>query len=181
MIYIWLVASIGLVLMTCLFVSYPLMKSRQLLLGLGVAFVVLLSSVLLYSYLGNLSQTTQWLSQGHKNHELKKQFIALGSLDDVVARMEKETKNNPSDPKRWYLLGRLYYTKGDHKSASHAFSHAYSLDNQDPMIILNYARSLYFEAPENLALAMKLSKEAQQKQPNNEEINQFINELTQKI
>ena len=59
----------------------------------------------------------------------------------AVTKLAKHLETSPDDLRGWVLLGRTYLTQGKYSKAASAYGQAYSLSEDDPDIIVDYAEA----------------------------------------
>ncbi len=86
----------------------------------------------------------------------------LGGADKVIASLQTLLKKHPSDPRAWYLLGRLYFTNNHYSLAVTAFSHANILLPNQLEVELSLAESCYLSGQHAAKAAYYLQRVLQQ-------------------
>lgn len=61
----------------------------------------------------------------------------------LIEQLKSKLSHDPESAQGWFLLGRLYASQNQWKSASAAFLKAYQFKPDDEAIVLNYAQSLW--------------------------------------
>ncbi|MGA2655159.1 MAG: hypothetical protein ABSF18_04185, partial [Gammaproteobacteria bacterium] len=86
----------------------------------------------IYHFIGN--------PQGLRNAILLQEFEADQEiLPELMQGLQKQLKQHPDDPVTLTLLGKIYFTIGDYKSASASFAKAYALTPDDNELLIEYA------------------------------------------
>ena len=137
--------------------AWIIKKRVALLPALVFFFSFNLIAVTLYAYFCNYTDAKNWVEKGEKTYQAKRAFAALGTTDDVIAKIKAQTERNPNDSKRWYLLGKLYLTQARFKDARNALAKAHKLapDNRQATYLL--AKTLYnMNEPKQLIEAEQL-------------------------
>lgn len=92
--------------------------------------IISLGSIGLYSYFGHYQSAQLWQQKYLEPYRLRQEFIAIGSVDQIIAKLQKKLAANPNDSKGWYLLGRLYQVQQREEESKAAFAKSeVSLDN----------------------------------------------------
>lgn len=179
MIFTWFLVSILLMMVAIFFIAIPFVRAKNYFMATAMAIVTLLSTLLFYSYYGQADAVAQWLNHGKKVYQVRREFMTLGTFEQIIQQIKDRIAQNESDPQGWFLLGRLYYTQEMYHEASIAFSKAYALHSTDSSILLNYARSLYFENKNNKEKSQALAEKAKIYSPKDAEINEFLQLISQ--
>jgi tetratricopeptide (TPR) repeat protein len=90
---------------------------------------------------------------------------ARGEIDQAIATGEQSLKANPRQPNLDVLMGNLYQSKSDWKSAEDAYQKALAINSQDPVASVELARVMLSKG-ENLDVALSLAQTAGRGLPN---------------
>lgn len=66
------------------------------------------------------------------------------SIEEMTARLEQSTKENPESAEAWYFLGRTYMAQERANDAAKAFEKAVNLAGRAPELLGQWAQALYF-------------------------------------
>ena len=90
---------------------------------------------------------------------------ARGEVDQAIATGEQSLKDNPRQPGLNVLMGDLYESKSNWKSAEDAYQKALAINSQNPVASNDLARVM-LQRGENLDLALSLAQNARTGLPN---------------
>lgn len=110
--------------------AIPFFKNKKLISKEFVLLsmsVIIFSSILYYS-LGQSKALSGWFLQGKNHYLLMTEVERLGGIDGIILRLQKKLEEDPSDPKGWNILGKLYESKDEHALAEEAFNKAKALE-----------------------------------------------------
>jgi len=111
---------------------YPLLKTqRKLALVLIIGLPLLTFS--LYRFIGTPEALDPVFMAKNK---------AEPSINDAIAGLEQELKNNPDNAEGWVLLARTRMAMGDFEAANQAFKNAIALAPKDPDLKTERAEAL---------------------------------------
>jgi len=111
---------------------YPLLKTqRKLALVLIIGLPLLTFS--LYRFIGTPEALDPVFMAKNK---------AEPSINDAIAGLEQELKNNPDNAEGWVLLARTRMAMGDFEAANQAFKNAIELTPKDPDLKTERAEAL---------------------------------------
>jgi tetratricopeptide (TPR) repeat protein len=107
-----------------------------------------------------------------KNFDARIKLVQLqakkGDLNQAIATCQQATKDQPSMPEFYVLLGNLYQSKQDWSGAKAAFEKARELRPGDPVVVRSLADVL-LESGGNLDEALALAQSAQRSMPGSPE------------
>src|SRR5699024_5751359 len=66
----------------------------------------------------------------------------MNNLQHAMKSLQARLSEHPEDARGWQLLGRTYLATNQFSKAAEALGRAYTLDEQDPNIIVDYAEAL---------------------------------------
>jgi len=115
---------------------------RMRAIGALVVFFALIVVAAYYNWGG------AGLVAAHEKEQAKQQLVKsflkeYDSTDAVIKRMEMAVATKKTDPRGWYLLGRLYTSAGYYDDARRAFKEAYRLDKTSINNRMQYAMSIF--------------------------------------
>ena len=84
---------------------------------------------------------------------------AKGEIDQAIATGEQSLKDNPRQPGLYVLMGDLYESKSNWKSAEDAYQKALAINSQNPVASNDLARVM-LQKGENLDVALSLAQKA---------------------
>lgn len=137
---IGLLAFIAIAIILMPLIKIPASRQQRCLLILAAAGTAF-AAVGLYWHWGNAAQLGQWYSLRKKSEQLRQ---ALGSPEQVVAKLKHHLAEQPESAQGWYLLGKLYFSQQQFTAAAQAFAKVNKLKPQDPEVLVQYAQALYF-------------------------------------
>lgn len=105
---------------------FTLICFRRLGLRITTTIISLIcvSSLALYWYFGYFQHARVWANEYQASYQLRQQFLAMGSLEDISRSLQNKLQKNPSDTKGWLLLAKLYKLQHRHEEATQAFAKA---------------------------------------------------------
>jgi cytochrome c-type biogenesis protein CcmH len=138
----WLVSILAaLALSAGILLVYPLRRNRTFsLLVLPVILVLVATG---YFKWGGFTQWQHYVHDTNSQVLAQQMLKSIKSPQELIDTLKAKLDANPKSAKGWYLLGRLYTSQKDDKSASQAFAKAYHLEPQDEQFAVNYAHSLW--------------------------------------
>lgn len=90
----------------------------------------------------------------------------LPSMEVMIADLEKKTTENPNDPDAWYLLGRLYASRGQFSDSVRAYEQLVEVSDRQPTALVVLADSLAMTQGGKLTgRPLQLITEALEKEP----------------
>ena len=92
-----------------------------------VGLFTILFAVGIYQFTTDTNALKMWFADGREHYQLLEKFDALGGVDGAIAKVKEKLAANPDDKQGWIILGKLYLSKQDQKSADDAFLMAKSL------------------------------------------------------
>lgn len=111
--------------------------------GVAVAVSVPLVALGLYGYYGGGREAISYdrpvaseQSAGQNAH------ADLGSMEEMVARLEQRLQTNPDDVQGWVMLGRTRMVLGDYVRARDAYARAYELVGDRAGLLADYAETV---------------------------------------
>jgi cytochrome c-type biogenesis protein CcmH len=108
---------------TCgFFVVRYFFADRQWTMFCAILLFIPLSTGLLYLETADGLKNIQWLAQQHRHQALVKQFNELGSIDEIIARIQQRLQSDPNNAEGYYWLGRLYQVQNKPREAEEAFA-----------------------------------------------------------
>ncbi len=167
MILLWVI--IGIMIVIALgFVLVPLITQPKKWLTIGMLAVIFpVAMVGLYIYWGHSQQLAHYYQDQRETKLVQKTIKKLGSVNAIIAKFKHYQKQHLSDPKAWYLLGKLYASQGQFKQAKQAFAHAHQLKPEKFTYSVAYLESSYFAAKRQFSPGMeKLLQQLYHQQPN---------------
>ncbi len=132
---------VALMLLGLLVAVYPLRKRKILFFGALPAVLIFL--VAGYAVWGGGPEWQRYKTALHKKAEAEQVLASFGSTDAIVERLKKRLSETPKDAKAWFLLGRVYASKGDFQEANAAYVVAHSLEPKNHEYSLHYAESVW--------------------------------------
>jgi cytochrome c-type biogenesis protein CcmH/NrfG len=116
-------------LLAALFLLFIPFRSRHAALKnyLLVGLFTILFSIGIYQFTTDTNALRTWFADGREHYQLLEKFDALGGVDGAIIKVKEKLAANPEDKQGWIILGKLYLTKQDKKSADDAFLMAKSL------------------------------------------------------
>lgn len=114
-------------------------------LGLLSVAVFIAAVILLYQHWGALPKVEQTAYIMQRTEQVKAQINKMGSPKQIIAQMKVKVEENASDPKGWYLLGRLYFSAGQFQAAINAYQKANQLKANNPDIMTALAEAEFFQ------------------------------------
>lgn len=140
----WLIGLLILITFVASFlIVFPL--RRQPLLAFLLIPVIFVAVSVAYYYWGGFAQWQQFVHSKNSEMLAQKMLKTIKSPQVLIDKMEAKLETDPSDPKGWYLLGRIYISQNENQNATNAFAKAYHLKPADEQIAVNYAHSLWLE------------------------------------
>lgn len=118
-----------------IFLAYPLAEQKKLKLALMLVTLVLATSFYALTTHFSYFKHLQSLRNEEKLRALVKEY---NGTSGIIKKMAKHLTQQPSDPKGWYLLGRLYWSERNIEKAYMAFSKAYHLSPEDRKYAFQY-------------------------------------------
>ncbi len=89
-------------------------------------------------------------------------------IQDVIARIEERLQQQPDDAVGWFMLGRAHMTAGDFPEAVEAIRKSYSLNDQEPEVMIRLADAIAMSQGGSMAGEPEpLLQRALAMQPNN--------------
>lgn len=139
----WLLAAllvlVGGVALT--FALYPLRRKKGLLVVIGMLLAALVTYI--YWRFGAWLPLHQHWQAEAKHQQVVRFLSSVKGTQGLIHQLKSKIKEQPQEPKGWYLLGRLYANEGQWQQAQQAFKKAYTLNSADENTALNYAASLW--------------------------------------
>jgi len=90
---------------------------------------IMLSSIItIYAYFGHYQQATLWQKDYAEAYHLRQQFLALGTIEQIIENLELRLKKSPNDKKGWLILAKLYRIQGLDQQADIALEKVKSSD-----------------------------------------------------
>lgn len=89
-----------------------------------IAIFMIVTSLSLYSLVGDKKALRFWLAQGEQHYLLLAAFDKLGGIDGAIASIKKRLELNPLDAQGWTILAKLYMAKQDYANAAKALNEA---------------------------------------------------------
>jgi len=134
------------------FILVPLAKHPRIAYTLPLLIPIF--AITLYLHWGYSKQLSHWLTIKKQNELVRSELTKYGSLDNLIKSLRERVLKTPSNPKGWYLLGKLYLSAKQFALATDALHRAYSLNPHDIKILEKYGEALF------LAHDNHLNKEA---------------------
>jgi tetratricopeptide (TPR) repeat protein len=128
---------ITLAVLSILIFSARLRKKEIFMLVLFV-FVFSLS---MYMVFGAYPKWSTYLDQKKQTAQVQKEIQSLGSLENIIQKMEERVHQN-QDARGWFLLGRLYMRVGRFQDAVEALDQANQRAPNQPETLATYAEAL---------------------------------------
>lgn len=120
---------------------YPLRGHRRLLIALVPIFIVFVIAV--YWFWGaGIAQHDHYAAQ-NKQQQIKEVLASIRSPDELIEKLKNRLQQEPSNPKGWYVLGRVYATQGKWKDAERSFATALELNPDDEQVTVNYGQAAW--------------------------------------
>ena len=120
--------------------SLLLTRRRKLFILFFLSVLFLMVGGGLYFFLGGLQQLRLY-----KNGlEIKKIKEEYGALDNIALKLNEKLRKRP-DPKGWYLLGKLYLSQNQLKSALFAFHEGLKMAPDNEELKREYTQTLILE------------------------------------
>ncbi|MDP3559869.1 MAG: hypothetical protein Q8R79_05950 [Legionellaceae bacterium] len=146
------------------FAVYPLRAYRGLALSIFLLGAVFVGAG--YYYFGS------WQALQHHRHQAQKKVLAeayLKKIKDpeiIVQRLKLWVRTHPNAHRGWYLLGRVYASRGEWSFAEQAFQQACRVAPQKTSYCMQYAQA-YWEVHHDLSpdlhtLLQKISRRSPQ-------------------
>ncbi|MBS0358887.1 MAG: tetratricopeptide repeat protein [Proteobacteria bacterium] len=107
-------------------------------------FILIIFSLLWYLYWGSSQQLSKTIQMQNQMALTKEILSKFKNPEELIQRLRDKIKENPNDPRGWFLLGRLELGNQNFKEAAAAFSKANDLKPNDLSIISQYAEALFF-------------------------------------
>lgn len=104
--------------------ALPFIKNRSLNGFSLLAIMLIIFSMGLYQVSGNKSLLSWWFSEGKQHYQLLTTFEQLGGVDGAIKKIQHKLTDNPNDAQGWFILGKLYLSKGEEGKAQEAFARA---------------------------------------------------------
>ncbi|MFA5960098.1 MAG: tetratricopeptide repeat protein [Tatlockia sp.] len=123
------------------YILYPLRQSRRLL-----SFLTPLMLIALIAAYWQWGAWDKWQAHLQKEEQALRVEALLKTVNgpsQLIEKMKAHIKQNPENPRGWYLLGRLYGSQNQWEKARDAFLKARELNPDDEGILVNYAQSLW--------------------------------------
>jgi tetratricopeptide (TPR) repeat protein len=89
---------------------------------------------------------------------------AKGQIDQAIATAQRALQDNPREPNLYVLMGKLYESKSDWKTAEDAYQKALTINPQDPSASNNLAKVM-LQTGGNLDVALSLAQTARRGLP----------------
>lgn len=121
------------------FIAFPLAKKAKIF-SLPLTLMILL---LLYWQWGSFGSWHQYEQQLRQLKQIKNEWVRYKSSNELIEQFKLKLKEKPTEPKGWYLLGRLYSTEARWPEARDAFAKSLSLKPKDEAAMINYILSLW--------------------------------------
>ncbi len=137
-------------------------------LAVVLAVLVSLCALLFYHYWGDSRQLATYKQKQAVAAQTQKAIQAMGSSQQIIARMQAYLQQHPDSPKGWFLLGRVYYNLNKFTDAADAFAKAHQQQPRNVEYMLQYAHALFFAHNRQLnQQAQLLVKQVLAQQPKN--------------
>lgn len=134
--------GLGVFLCTALGLAcYPLRKHRGLIIMLAPMLLLFVTSI--YWFWGGGLVFHEHFVAERNQQRVKDVLASMRSPDELIDKLKVRVQQQPSNPKGWYILGRVYASQGKWKEAMSAFAAAIKLDPQDEKIQVNYAQAVW--------------------------------------
>lgn len=117
---ILIISMVLILLLSCTIVFQPFLLNSQLKTGMVCFFTVIISATFLYLLFSHGFDNLTWLHKKHHHQQLIKEFNQLGSIDEIIARVQRRIRQNPDDAQGYYILAKLYEAQGKQKEAEQA-------------------------------------------------------------
>lgn len=150
--YFWFILTF-LIIISTLFLTIPFFKIKKnktskdyvVIVTLLIGFISIVLS--LYFHWGNYDKVSQWYAMKDRAVQVKAAMQQYGSRQKIIEALKKklETLPNTKESARgWYLLGKLYLGNQQVELGIAALGKAFSLDPNNPEIILAFVSTKYF-------------------------------------
>lgn len=132
-------------------------SNKKLNIAAVIFFVIAMpiASIILYLQWGDSQQLNQYYTQLKNAKLVQKELAEYKNPQQLINRMLAILQQHPNSAKGWYLLGRLYLNQNQFDSAVKAFAKANQLQPNEPMIMQQYAESLFFANKNSLPAEAK--------------------------
>lgn len=143
-------------------------RKKNIITAIFFVFVIPILAIWLYLQWGNSVGVAEQLATKNNAQEVQQELAQYhNNPQQIISRMKEILLHRSKSAQGWYLLGRLYVSQGQFSQAVSAFREANQLQPQQPMIMLQYAESLFFANEEKLSpQATQLLKQVLIKMPN---------------
>ncbi|MCB1828364.1 MAG: tetratricopeptide repeat protein [Coxiellaceae bacterium] len=138
----WL-SIVGVLLVTLLMVFYSLKRQPMLMVILALAIPFL--SLGAYFQMGASKQVATRDFTAKKMADVQQEIQRLGSRNNVITMLKSRVEQNPSNPKGWYLLGKLSLGGGDIPNAITYFEKAHHLDPDNTETTIGLAEAYFYQ------------------------------------
>lgn len=137
--------SAFLIIIFILFMSVILWPLRQhVIWQVGAGLACALLSFGLYWQLGDYNGYHALETKAKHQAEIAKAQDLLQQPELVIERMRAHLEKHPKSPKGWFLLGRLYASRGDNELATQAYRRALAF-GEDVEVIYHLIQALYVQ------------------------------------
>ena len=128
---------------------------------------ILVTSVT-YFLLGSPRLEIAYLKKQKQPHVTKLDIKRMGGATQVVKQFNTFVQAHPNDPKAWILLAHIYREKNQLTAASQAYAKAYSLDNNNLTLMMEYAQTRFLAHGQKLdSVTQQLLDRIEKNQANN--------------
>ncbi len=139
----WLfVLLFTLLVLAVIIAIYPLSRQYSRV-QLAIVIVLLTGSALGYWQWGSWAKWGDYLHQQETNRRAQAVMKSLKSPQELIDKLKAHLQQKPDSARGWYLLGRLYASENQWKSASKVFFKAHELEPDNEQITVNYAQSIW--------------------------------------
>jgi cytochrome c-type biogenesis protein CcmH len=130
---------LGIIIFICVGLGlYPLRKYK---LYCVILWPILSISIwLLYLYCGSWSLLQNHQAHMQQTNKVRKLLASPQGMNSIILRVQQKLRQDPSDARGWFLLGRLLLSQEKWQEAHQALQHAYKLQPENSKILLNDAR-----------------------------------------
>ncbi|KTC65904.1 cytochrome c-type biogenesis protein (plasmid) [Legionella adelaidensis] len=119
---------------------YPLRKTKSISI---LAIFLLAGIVAAYWQWGGFKSWQLYEKELTKKAQVQALLKQIKDPDELITKLQEKLKDNPNSAKGWYLLGRIYASKGEWEQAEKAFKIAYQLKPHQVKYILNLGQSIW--------------------------------------
>lgn len=126
-----------------LLIGYSLRKSVSLVASISLFAAIFVS--IMYWHFGAYPQLREYEQSQAIKAQAQDILKSIKGPDEIIERLQQRLKSEPESAKGWYLLGRLYASKGSFDNALEAFAKAHEIEPDNEQTTINYAQSLWYQ------------------------------------